>query len=683
MNLNNLITVDVETFYSRDYSLKKMTTTEYVRDPRFETILWSVKIGAAPGRWLTEQQFRQFLDVIPVEQCLILAHHTQFDGFVLAEHYLNGRKPLLWLDTLAMARAIFGGGRRSLSLENLAKMLGLGAKGTEVHNAIGKHLKDFTAEELEAYGQYGINDVELCYQIFMILQKYLPREELLTIDDTIRWYTEPEFMIDVPLLLEAQADEIAHKEALVARTGMDSKQLSSTPQFADWLRSMGVEPPMKPSPTRKDPDTGKAVIIPALSKSDVEFMAMLDHPNPLVAAACEARLGVKSTLRETRAGRFVALSGGDGSRPAPVYLNYAAAGTQRWTGGDKVNWQNLDRVNKKDPRKGKIRRAIMAPIGMACAVADSSQIEARTLAYLAGERFMLDQWELNLKADVYSAMATGIYGRPVDRKRVEADEEAGFVGKVTVLGAGYGIGFAKFGQQLSVGIMGGDPVIFTHDQLSAMGVSLHAFLSNQKKVRKALKIPHVIDDEDWLAHMAGADHVINTYRHQNPRIVSWWRFLETALWAMVRGTEWEWNGWRVSGDRIVRPNGLSLWYPELQYKEPKKNRTEEDEDDPEASGGFSYFNGKFRTRLYGGLLAENFCQAFARDIMAYHMRMMRSNGLRVKTSTHDEAVALVPLLQAEEKLKLMLQIMHTQPEWAKGLPLAAEGNVAIRYGDAK
>lgn len=679
--MQGIITIDLETYYDKTYSLKKMTTTEYIRHPKFELILGSVKINNAPARWLTIPQLKQFLDAIPIEQLGILAHHTHFDALILMEYLLGGRKPALWLDTLSMARAVLGGGRRSMSLKDLAGYFGVGVKGEEVLHAEGKHIKDFTPEEFAKYGEYCANDSDLCYAIFHKLLPMLPRDELISIDDTIRWYCEPEFLIDVPLLQEAQKVETALKEELIARTGLTKADLSSTAKFAEWLQTMGIEPPMKPSPKRKDPETGRPVMIPALSKSDVEFTVLLEHPNELVAAAAEARLEVKSTLRETRAGRFLQLV--EGGRRAPVYLKFAGAGTQRWSGGDKVNWQNLDRVDSKDPRKGKVRRAIYAPPGYACAVADSSQIEARTLAYLAGERFMLDQWEVNLNADVYSAMATGIYGRPVDRKRNPDDKEPGFVGKVTVLGAGYGIGFPKFGQQLSVGIMGGDPVIFTQELLETMGVSLHAFLSNEKKVKRALKIPHVHEEHDWLVHMAGADHVISTYRHQNPRIVSFWRFLETALWAMIRGQEWEWNGWRVSGDRIYRPSGLSLWYPELQYKEPKKKRTEEEEDDPEASGGFSYFNGKFRTKLYGGLLAENFCQAFARDIMAYHMREMRAQGLRTRTSTHDETVCIVPLATAEQDLKRMLDIMHQPPAWAQGLPLAAEGDVAVRYGDAK
>jgi DNA polymerase len=205
----------------------------------------------------------------------------------------------------------------------------------------------------------------------------------------------------------------------------EETQLRSNPQFADLLKEFGVEPPMKVSPT-----TGKETY--AFAKTDEEFRALLEHENDYVQALVAARLGVRSTIEETRTERFMAIAD---RGPLPIPLRYYAAHTGRWGGDEKINMQNL-------PRGSALKKAICAPEGYVFIDCDLSQIEARTLAWLAEQGDLVDAFTRG--DDVYSIMASNIYYKPVD----QITKEERFVGKTTILGAGYGMGAQKFQLQL-------------------------------------------------------------------------------------------------------------------------------------------------------------------------------------------------------------------------------------------
>ena len=205
----------------------------------------------------------------------------------------------------------------------------------------------------------------------------------------------------------------------------DKDTLMSNPQFADLLRTYGVEPPTKISPT-----TGKQTY--AFSKTDEAFKELLEHEDTQVQALVAARLGTKSTIEETRTERFLGIAE-RGTLPVP--LRYYAAHTGRWGGDDKLNLQNL-------PRSSPLKKAILPPRGYVFLDSDSSQIEARTLAWLSGQEDLVEAFDRG--EDVYKIMASAIYGKDV--AQINKDER--FVGKTTILGAGYGMGAKKFQTQL-------------------------------------------------------------------------------------------------------------------------------------------------------------------------------------------------------------------------------------------
>lgn len=411
----DIITIDFETYYDQEYSLSKMTTEAYVRDDRFEVIGVGVKINSEPTDTYSGEDVGGFLRSLNYKNAAVLAHNTVFDGAILRWRY--DIEPKFWLDTLSMSRPEFkmcvGG-----SLAALAWALNLGEKGTEVVQAKGKRRADFTPQELDAYMGYCANDVELTYKLYQVLKSKLPPSELLMIDLLIRMYVDPLIEVDVDHLRGHLHKVVTNKEQLLNKLSKNDperirKVLSSNNKFADLLKLLGVTPPTKISKT-----TGKTTY--AFAKTDRGLLDLQEHPDQRVQAVVAARLGVKSTIEETRTQSLI--EAGQRGR-LPVMLNYHGAHTGRLSGGDGLNLQNLP------SRRGKaIREAICAPDGHVLMVGDLSQIEARLSAYLAGEDRLVEAFRQG--RDVYSEFASNVYGRTITK----ADKRERFVGK-TCLGA--------------------------------------------------------------------------------------------------------------------------------------------------------------------------------------------------------------------------------------------------------
>ncbi len=411
--IDAVLTLDFETFYGDDYTLSKLTTESYVRDPRFECIGVGVKIGTNSAVWMDEAGFRKWAATVPWARVAVLCHHTHFDGLILAHHF--GINPGFLLDTLSMARALHGT-EVGNSLANLSRYYEAGEKGREVLDAKGKRLSDFTPEEYAAYGRYCCNDCDLTWDIFnKMIAAGFPEIELHLIDLIVRMFTEPTFVLDRPLLETFLVDERARKAELLARVVKDKSVLVSNEKFAALLKTFGEIPPTKISPTTK-------LETWAFAKTDTGMQILLEHPRDEIRWLAEARVAVKTSISETRTERFLAM----GTRGAlSVYLKHYGAHTGRLSGGDKTNFQNMN-------RGGALRASLLAPPGWVLAVADSGAIEARVLAWLAGHGELLAGFGRNV--DVYSEFASKAYGRKVDRKKNPSDKIPGHVGKVCLAG---------------------------------------------------------------------------------------------------------------------------------------------------------------------------------------------------------------------------------------------------------
>jgi len=401
------ICLDFETFYSKDFSLSKITTENYIRDKQFQVIGFGYKINDGEPVWVsgTDADIELALRELDIENSYLIAHNAAFDGAILAFRY--GILPKYYLDTLSMARPITGhtvGG----SLEKLAQKFALGEKGKEVIAAMGKRREDFTPAELSKYGEYCKNDVQLTWNLYHILRQWNPPRELYIQDLMLRMFTDPVLQLDEAVLVNHLATVQLNKQKLMDKidNSIGRDALMSNPKFAEVLRKLGVEPPMKVS-LRTQKETY------AFGKTDHEFKALLEHPKAAVQAVVAARLGIKSTLEETRTESFIGIAQ---RGTLPILLNYWGAHTGRASGGDKMNLQNL-------PRGGALRRSIIAPEGYSMLAVDSSQIEARVVAWFAGQTDLVEDFRKNV--DIYSKFASMVYGRPVDRKRKEVDPATG------------------------------------------------------------------------------------------------------------------------------------------------------------------------------------------------------------------------------------------------------------------
>lgn len=669
VDFKHLVTLDFETYYDTDYTLRKLSTSEYVRDTRFQALMCGIKIGPNKTKIVPGPKVAEELRKIDWSTHALLAHHAQFDGFILSHHYKI--KPHKIYCTLSMARGLhsseigagldevsqFYGGRGKIQggVENMAGLL------------FDQLFKD--KPRWKKSSEYCVNDVDECLRVFKCMLPSMPEEEMEIIDVTCKLFTDPVLEVDIERVSKELERELAEKKALLlsfigtpkaikaritqilddeklmkkkAFTGWTAeevlleearKTISSNESFASLLRAEGVEPPRKISPAYfKHRDEGKKWIY-AFSKTDLEFTALQEHPKKRVRDLVELRLSVKSTINETRAGRFLE-AGRDGMK-LPVYLRYFGAHTGRWSAGNKMNMQNL-------PRGGELRKSIKAPKGHVVVVVDSGQIEARVNAWMAGQDDLLDSFR---RADAYTAEqsklpkdkrkpARGedrdayckfgdvVYGREITKE----DELERFVGKIAVLGLGYQMGAPKFQNTLALGTMG----------------------------------PPVYLDA------AVCQRIVTAYRRTNHKIVKWWGLCTKIIEDMAAGRRGEYKCIKWAKETIYLPNGMTLKYPNLKSK---------------VNGEYAewtYERKGVENKLYGGLLCENIVQALARIIVGTQLIQI-SRKHRVVMTTHDEVVALAKTAAGDKAYAFMLKIMQTAPAWCADIPLNAEGGFDVIY----
>ncbi len=604
----DVVTLDYETFYGKDYTLSgKINTSEYVRDDRFHVHGVAIKKGNGKTLWYTGRNIALALKEIDWSKTAMVGHNTAFDGFVTSEVY--GHKPAFYIDTLSMSRATRGHATRH-DLDTVAKAFGHGGKVKRDALANTKDKMQLTKDEEAKLGGYAVDDVDDTYKIFWGMYPHMPDDELRLVDITMRMFCDPVLEIDIPRVKAELENELGAKAAALLRSGAQVDDLMSNDKFARLLQAAGAQLPQKISPS-----TGKLTY--AFAKSDLAFQDLMKNGNDKVRALCEARLKVKSTIGETRANRFLE-AGRDGMK-LPILLNYSGAHTHRWSGGNKMNLQNLK-------RGGELRRSILAPKGHVVVVADSAQIEARVLAWLAQQMDIVNAFAT--KQDVYKLMASVIYNVPVE----DVTKDQRFIGKICVLGLGYGMGPQKLQQTLKQGTMG-PPVDISEDECC---------------------------------------RIVGIYRQKNWKIKAFWKKMDQMITNMTLGIESK-EGPIEAGKGFIRlPNGMFLQYFGL-------HGTAEITRDDLVMTETTYLTRTGRTKLYGGLLTENVVQALSRIIIGEQMLKIHDAGYRIVTMTHDEIVIIAKKKDAKKALDFMIKTMSTAPDWAPGLPLSAEGGWDASY----
>jgi DNA polymerase family A len=610
------IVLDFETYYDAEYSLRKMTPVEYIQDPRFEVIGCAVKEGEGKPFWLTHEELKVYLFKLP-EKVTVISHNALFDMCILS--WVYDYVPTLMIDTLGMARAWMGHKLRSLALASIATYLKIGVKGDTVYKVQGMNLAAIKAAGFyDAYAEYSCTDAELCWKIYRhFISEGFPVGEIAVMDTVLRCAVKPAFVLDQTLLAEHLHHTIARKADLLARTGLEDRDaLMSNDMFAEALRRLGCEPPTKISLT-----TGKETY--AFAKTDQAFMDLEEHENPDVQALVAARLGIKSTIEETRTQRLIAIANltwkGKQSGLLPMALRYSGAHTHRLSGDWKLNMQNL-------PRGGKIRAAIKAPEGHSVVAVDASQIEARIAGWFCGADALTNAFAA--KEDVYSSFASRVFGYEVQKKTHPVER---FIGKTAVLGLQYGLGWSKFQKTVAM----------------------------QSKAQVGQEV--VLSD-------AEAARVIETYRTTYHQIPKMWSRLNSLLPRMTGDMYEEIGPLVFLKGQIKLPSGLFLNYHELQNKE----------------GQWWFTYGGKPKYLYGGKMLENIVQALARIcVMDAAVRVRKRIGSQLHLQVHDELVYVVPDAIASQVKQVVYEEMCRRPQWGVDIPLDAEGDIGPSYGDAK
>ena len=598
-----LVTLDFETYYDTKVSLTKLTTMDYVRHEKFKVWGVGIKIDHDETEWYGEDESEAAIHDIDWSEATVVCHNTPFDGYILTRHY--GVTPKYYIDTAAMNRGLFPGQSARLkdcairAFPNDATM----RKGEELADAKG--IYDLDPELEEAIAGYCIQDVDLTYAIYNQLVDRMPQSEMDIIDMTCRMFCEPKLIVNRDALILFRDFQITASEQAIKEAGIDRKVLSSNQQFHDFLFTIGIVPPTKKSPT-----TGKN--IPALGKNDKAFTQM-QQMYPEYQHIWNARKAVKSRINETRAQRFIDATHDDGTISVP--LRYYAAHTGRFGGTEKINMQNM-------PRNSELRKALCAPEGQLVFVADLSNIEARMLAWLADEVDLLDQFRSG--DDIYSNLATQIYGRPINKTD---DPTERFVGKTAVLGLGYGMGATKFQATLEAGAMG-PPMKFTATE---------------------------------------AQNVVNTYRSTYSGVQLLWQKLELKLANTINPAyEEEWHGLVFKDKKIYLPNGLALHYNDLRYE----------------FGQLTYDSGRAIEKTWGGRITENVVQALSRIIVTdsmLHIEKDTTLDAQVVLTVHDEIVLISQANNPDATMDKLIAHMCTTPSWAEDIPLDAEGGYDVSY----
>lgn len=675
-----LVSLDFETYYDTDYTLSKLSTSEYIRDPRFEALMVGVKVGRGKRKVIPGPKIRAFLKTVDWKTHSLLCHNTQFDGFILSHHY--GVVPKRYYCSLSMARGLHSN-EIGAGLEEVSVYYGRGGKLKGALEAMkGKRYADLVKEGIYAQGaEYCGVDVDEMHEVFKLMLDDMPQDEMDLIHLTCRMFCEPVLRVDIPrveaelkreldkrralltTLIDAplyedlvkltKAEREAAPEGSEARTMLITKKVvGSSEKFADLLRHEGVEPPTKISPAwMKKPaaertDEGKYAY--AFAKDDLDFVNLPDDVERLAAglnlnkkanvkklaerqarlrALVDTRLAVKSTTNVTRAQRF--LTAGANGMKLPVGYAYFRAHTGRWGGNNKMNMQNLT-------RGGELRKSVLADDGHVICVADSGQIEARVNGWLWGQDDLMDAFRASDTWDKAKGVARGkdrdaycqfgdlVYGREITTN----DKMERFVGKVCVLGLGFQMGAPKLQMTLAKGALGGPPVFFTLEQ---------------------------------------CQRIINAYRRKNNKIVAGWEICKGIIEDMAMGRAGSHGPISWEANTIWLPNGMSLKYPDL-----KKRLNDQGWDE------WTYQSGDQRKKLYGGLLCENIVQALARIIVAKQMLMIDAKH-RVVLTTHDEVGTHVKAKLGPTATAFMLKVMKTPLEWCRDIPLNAEGDFDVCY----
>lgn len=668
---DTVLVLDFESYFDEDFDLRKLSTPEYVMDKRWEVLgLASLSMGGqlpfsdyekrtqwhageeAVERYLRYAQANYGPDLAGVT---VTMQNASFDATVLAMRY--GIFPKYLIDTKSLALAWNTRAKNDLGTQ--AKRWGLPDKGETkdfkgATNRRGRYLPLsgrgkkrkppqprplMDENQAEALGVYACNDAARQWEIFTILLPRLsnPKTELRIQQHSLELVTKPVLQADRALGLDLIQKMAVEPKTLADDLKLTEADLSGNISFDKLLTEALPDDPQRYKKHMPATEHKAAYWAYGLAKDDSQLALLKAHPSERVRKLVEARSAVKSwPLHAARVEKILAMSAAWGGL-MPVPLQYWGAHTGRWTGGWGINLQNLPKKGHKLVQA--LRHLLTAPDGQTLVLVDLAGIEARVLAWIAG------QWDLVSrfanKEEIYCGFAAKVLGKPVRKARKDDPPaiaklytQRRDLGKVGVLGCGYG--------------MGKDRVV---DYAATDPYNLKLTIEEAEKI-------------------------VNVYRESNTAITGFWRAIEKAFvytakyktpCVMERGLAFS------STDEIdviiTLPNGRELHYHKVRLEPGKYNDSISVYNEMEHSWEY----------LWGGTITENVVQAISRDVLIEAAMRLEDRQYHTAFHIHDEIVMAVPEAQAEECLHAAEEEMSKTPVWAPRLPLAAEGGVSKFY----
>ena len=676
-----VLVLDFESYFDQDYGFEKLSTVEYVMDDRWETLGFGFQVMNDP-EWYDEPMMVDHTEVESMmhyfQECFgkdlegvtFVAKNCKFDAMVMLRKY--GICPRYVVDIDDLLRHYDA--RMKHGMAHAAPMFGLQAKGdTKLFK--GKHWSDIAGdpELYTKFKEYTLNDVDIECKLLKILLPEISNAaiELKAAQHTLMLFLKPEITFDFDLAehLKSEMTKTVEKAILdsshyiLSRVGFTEEEIDDLWATGMWYEITCEElskdlrfiphlqaalPPSECIPVKAG-KPGKTMItllgkgnIPQFAKDDDGCKWLLAHPDPQVSMLMSARQAVKSwPLHIKRVNNFINQSRATyGKFCNPI--KYYGAHTGRWSGEEGVNTLNLGgkgRGKAINKLISQVRHLLTAGPGHTFVIVDSSQIEARNLAWFAGQGDLLDDFATG--GDPYSSLASDLFQCKVWKWNDEVDVEEypgqkvkvgvyrGF-GKDAILGCGYGMGKNKF---------------YTN--------------CIQNDVLRPL-----FDSGEYDEEFVGK--LVRTYRKKYHMIPKFWGTVERA--------------WRVAakyGERTETNNlvffkkGESVFVElpsgrRLRYRHAKVNRKEE----------LRWHHGV----LWGGSLTENIVQAACRDLLWYWIdRVEEETGHRIIHHVYDEAIGKCREREAEQLKSAMVQIMCETPDWAEGMPLGTEEFISPCY----
>lgn len=659
-----IVTLDFETYFDSKakYSLANMGPLEYVRDKRFYVQCVSIRINKGETYVIEaiDGKDAQVLHALRLDEpgTITVGHNLNgFDCLVLSEYY--GIHPYMLVDTIPMMHWLGLSRIMSRSHKALTTLLNHGIKQAGTVVSDGKRTKEeFTPDEWSFFLRYCRDDTLQCSENFYSMLPFMDIDAIKLMSLTAKMATEPAFIPDRAMLQDYERELNSQSEQALAKlqqflhfSSVDDmlKGIRSRTTFPKLLAEAGCACPMKWSEKQ-------CKEIPAISKTDLEFTKLLQSDNEQVRLLVQTRLEQNSSIQMSRTQSLLSFA----DKPIPIMLSVLNAHTGRYTAGnegksDGLNFQNF---SKRDPTKLALRKSLKAPDGYSVVACDSSQIEARILAWVSGQDDLVEQFRTG--RDPYAEMASKIFHVPAqdihdaaksnDDPRHNTYKTYRNVGKTCVLSAGYGVGAQKFSDTL-------------------LRTKVHL-------------------DPDPIKHQEMAQQAHAIYRQSAWAIVKFWRVCDKIVQTLTASTQLGEYGKfgahnefsygraivplsQVNCAYVAMPNGYRLWYPNLRF-ELKDGRNVMVYD--------RFVHGKtMATSLYGGGLTENVCQSLAFMMLGWQACRMVDAGIPLKANIHDAWITVVPTGQAEHTKQLMEKIMSSTPDWLLGFPVGCEAEIGTDF----